>query len=91
MAVEYAFDPKLKATLGFMLTNINMNPDNMLPEAAELDARTICAGLYYEFRPNLDLNFALMKNIYGSEVRSDGIELGKKVFSLGFGIQYKFK
>jgi long-chain fatty acid transport protein len=90
-AVEYAFAPKLKATLGFMLTNINMNPDNMLPEGAELDAKTICGGIFYEVTPNLDLNFALMKNIYSSEVRSDGVELGKKVFSLGFGIQYKFK
>jgi long-chain fatty acid transport protein len=93
-AVEYAFAPKLKATLGFMLTDINMNPDDMLPEGAELDAKTICGGIFYEVTPNLDLNFALMKNIYSSEVTSmskGGVELGKKVFSFGFGLQYKFK
>lgn len=91
IAVEYAFNPKLKGSFGYMITDIKMDPDDMLPEAAELDANTFCAGIVYTFKPGLDLNFALMKNIYSSEVRSGGIELGKKVFSLGFGIQYKFK
>jgi len=90
MAIMYAFNPKLKGSFGYMITNISMSPDDMQPEAAELDAKTVCAGLYYEVRPDLDLNFALMRTFYESEVRSDGIELGKKVISFGFGIQYKF-
>ena len=90
MAFEYAFNPKLKGSLGYMHTIVNMDTDDMQPEAAELDAHTICAGFVYALMPGLDMNFALMKNIYNSEVRSDGIELDKKLFCLGFGIQYKF-
>ena len=90
MAFEYAFNPKLKGSLGYMHTIVNMDTDNMQPEAAELDAHTICAGFVYALMPGLDMNFALMKNIYNSEVRSNGIGLDKKLFCLGFGIQYKF-
>jgi len=90
IAVEYAFNPKLRGSLGYMYTNIKIDPDDMLPEAAELDANTLCGGLVYALRPGLYLNFALMKNIYSSEVRSNGIELGKELFNVGFGLQYKF-
>ncbi len=91
MAFEYTFNPKLKGSLGYMLTNISIGPDNMQPEAAELDANTFCAGLVYAYSPRLHLNFALMRNNYDSETRSDGIELGKEVTSLAFGLQYRFK
>lgn len=90
IAVEYAFNPKLRGSLGYMYTNIKMDPDDMLPEAAELDANTFAGGLVYTFKSGLDLNFAVMKNIYSSEVRSNGIELGKDLFNFGFGLQYKF-
>ena len=90
IAAEYAFSPKLKGSLGYMFTYIVMDPDNMQPEAAELDANTFCGGLVYAFSPSLDLTFALMKNVYSSEIRSDGIELSKDLFNLGFGLQYKF-
>jgi long-chain fatty acid transport protein len=90
IAFEYTFNPKLKGSLGYMLTNISIAPDNMLPEAPELDANTLCAGLVYSYSPDLRLNFALMRNDYHSEIRSDGIELGKDVTSLAFGLQYRF-
>jgi long-chain fatty acid transport protein len=90
VALEFVISPRLKGSLGYMYTNIKMDPDDMQPEAAELDANTFCGGLVYALRPGLDLNFALMKNIYSSEVRSDGIELGKDLFNIGFGLQYKF-
>jgi long-chain fatty acid transport protein len=91
IAFEYTFNTKLKGSLGYMLTNISIGPDNMLPEAPELDANTFCAGLVYAYSPRLHLNFALMRNNYDSEIRSDGIELGKEVTSLAFGLQYRFK
>ena len=74
-----------------MRTITDISPDHMQPEAAELDAHTFCTGFVYAFTPGLDLNFALMKNIYESELRSDGIELEKDLFCIGLGIQYKFK
>jgi long-chain fatty acid transport protein len=91
MAFEYTFNPKLKGSFGCLIMDINMSPDDMMPEAAELDARAVCAGLFYKLSPYLDLNFALTRTFYESEVRSDGIELGKDVTSLAFGLQYKFK
>jgi long-chain fatty acid transport protein len=91
MAIEYAFNPKLKGSFGYMIMDISMKPDNIQPEAPDLDAKVVCAGLFYKFKPYLDLNFALLRTFYESEVRSDGIELGKKIISFGLGIQYKFK
>jgi long-chain fatty acid transport protein len=90
VALEFVISPRLKGSLGYMYTNIKMDPDDMLPEA-ELDANTFCGGLVYAIKPGLDLNFALMKNIYNREVTSGGILLDKKLFNVGVGIQYKFK
>ncbi len=95
IAAEYVFSPKLRGSLGYMFTYIVMDPSNMQPEAAELDANTFCGGLVYAFRPGLDLTFALMKNIYSSEAYNNNvlgnIELSKDLFNLGFGLQYKFR
>lgn len=94
IAAEYVFSPKLRGSLGYMFTYIVMDPSNMQPEAAELDANTFCGGLVYALRPGLDLTFALMKNIYSSEAYNNSvlgnIELSKDLFNLGFGLQYKF-
>jgi long-chain fatty acid transport protein len=90
LAVEYAFNASLKGSLGYMRTIVNMDADNMQPEAAELDAHTICAGVAYAIRPGFDMNFAVMKNIYSPETRSDGIKLDKSLFSLAVGIEYRF-
>jgi len=74
-----------------MITNTTISPDDMLPEAAELDATTIAGGLAYEYKPGLILNFSLMNTFYKSERTSTGIDLNKKIAGLGLGIQYKFK
>jgi long-chain fatty acid transport protein len=90
IALEFIINPKLKGSLGYMYTNIKMDPDDMQPEAAELDANTFCGGIVYTFKTGLEVNLGVMKNIYSSEVRSNGIELGKDLFNIGFGFQYKF-
>ena len=91
VALEYIFNTKLKGSLGFMTTNTSISPDDMTPEAAELDANTVCGGIVYAFSPNLELNLALMETFYDSEITYAGIELNKDVIGLGCGIQYKFK
>lgn len=90
IALEFVINPKLKGSLGYMYTNITMNPDNMQPEAAELDANTFCGGIVYTFKTGLELNLGVMKNIYNREVTSGGILLDKKLFNIGLGFQYKF-
>lgn len=91
VALTYTFNPKLKGSLGYMYTETDIDPDDMLPEAPELDAQTVCAGLLYEAVPGLNLNFALMHTFYDEATRSDGIVLDKDITGIGFGIQYKFK
>jgi len=91
VALTYTFNPKLKGSLGYMYTVTSIDPDDMLPEAPELDAQTVCAGILYEVSPDLNLNFALMNTFYDKETRSDGIILDKNITGFGFGIQYKFK
>ena len=90
IALEFIINPKLKGSLGYMYTNIKMDPDDMLPEAAELDANTFCGGIVYTFKTGLELNLGVMKNIYNREVTSGGILLDKKLFNIGLGFQYKF-
>lgn len=90
IALEYAFSSKLKGSVGYMYTQTGIDPDDMLPEAPELDAQTVCGGVVYEAIPGLNLNFALMNTFYKSETRSDGIKLDKDITGFGFGIQYKF-
>jgi long-chain fatty acid transport protein len=90
IALEFVINPKLKGSLGYMYTNITMDPDDMQPEAAELDANTFCGGIVYTFKTGLELNLGVMKNIYNREVTSGGILLDKKLFNIGLGLQYKF-
>jgi len=90
ISVEYAFTPKIKASLGYMLTNTGIDADHMLPEAPELDANTICGGIAWEAMDNLTLNFALMETLYDSETTSTGVKLEKNIIGFGFGVQYKF-
>jgi long-chain fatty acid transport protein len=90
IALEFVISPKLKGSLGYMYTNITMDPDDMQPEAAELDANTFCGGIVYTFKTGLELNLGVMKNIYNREVTSGGILLDKKLFNIGLGLQYKF-
>jgi len=90
IALTYSFNPKLKGSLGYMYTDCDIDPDDMLPEAPELDAQTVCAGILYEVTPALSLNFALMNTFYDKETRTDGTILDKNITGLGFGIQYKF-
>lgn len=91
VALTYTFSPKLKGSVGYMLTNTGISPDEMLPEAPELDAQTVCGGLLYEVIPDLNLNFALMHSFYEKETTSSGIVYEKAITGFGFGIQYKFK
>jgi len=91
----YAVKDNLEASIGFLYTDTGINPQNMLPEAPELDAKTIGAGIAWSPRNNLALNFALGNVFYDSDGFTDpatGIRVNyeKNNFFLAFGIQYKF-
>ena len=91
IALTYTFSPQLKGSVGYMLTDTGINPDDMLPEAPELDAQTVCGGILYEVIPGLNLNFAVQHTFYEDGTTSSGIVYEKAITGFGFGIQYKFK
>ena len=95
IAVEYAFTETLKASLGFLWTDTGVDANDMVPEAPELDARSICVGIAWKAKPNLELNVGIGKVNYLSETTSPtatykNVEYSKGVTYMGFGIQYKF-
>jgi len=91
IALEYTFNPQLKGSVGYLYTETGIDPDNMLPEAPELDAHSFSVGLGYEAIPGLNLNLGLNRTFYLDEKTSSGIEYAKEVLLIAFGIQYKFK
>ncbi|UCD87290.1 MAG: outer membrane protein transport protein [Desulfobacterales bacterium] len=96
IALEYAFTPKFKASLGYMYTETEMDADDMLAAAPELDAQSVAAGLAYEVMPGLHVNVGVIQTFYDEETTTPnavfptGIELEKEVTLVALGIQYKF-
>jgi long-chain fatty acid transport protein len=95
IALEYTFNPKLKGSIGYLHTDTGMDAENMLPEAPQLNADTIGAGVAYEAIPGMMLNFSLGNAFYKSDsfvIPTTGttIEYEKNNFFMAFGIQYKF-
>jgi long-chain fatty acid transport protein len=90
LALEYAFNPKLRASLGYMYTETEIDADDMLYSAPELDAHTIAGGVAYEAMPGLNLNFGILKTFYQDEKTSSDVKLEKDVIIVALGVQYKF-
>jgi long-chain fatty acid transport protein len=90
IACEYTFNPKWKASVGYMYTFVGINPDNMSIESPELDASTIAGGLAFNPTPNWGFNLGVLKTFYKDATTSSGIEFEKDVVIVSLGVQYKF-
>jgi len=93
LGAEYAFSPALKASLGYMMTKCSIKPEEMLSEAAELDANSIAAGVAWNPIEKLTLNFGILKVFYDSETKTTAAgsaELDKDVLAFAIGAQYRF-
>jgi long-chain fatty acid transport protein len=90
IACEYTFTPKWKASVGYMYTDVGIEPDNMSIETPELDATTIAAGVAFKPTPNWDFNLGILESFYKDETTSTGIKLEKEVVIIAIGVQYKF-
>jgi len=97
IAFEYIFNEKIKASLGYMYTEVGIKPEDILPESPQLNASTVGAGFAFKASPALDFNFAVGKVFYKDDSYiniSSGvplaIEYDKDIIFLAFGIQYKF-
>jgi long-chain fatty acid transport protein len=96
--VEYIFNPQWKVSLGYLHTDIRgMKPDELLPEAAELDANTIGLGLVWSPLERLSVTLSGLKVWYDSEKKEvtngrgpAGTELEKDVWGVALGLQYRF-
>jgi long-chain fatty acid transport protein len=90
IALEYTFNPKWKASVGYMYTDVGIDPDNMSIETPELDATTIAGGVAFKPAPNWDFNLGILESFYKDETTSTGIKLEKEVVIIAIGVQYKF-
>jgi len=90
IACEYTFNPKWKASVGYMYTDVGIEPDNMSIETPELDASTIAAGVAFKPTPSWDLNLGILKTFYDDATTTSGIKYEKDVVIIALGIQYKF-
>ena len=90
IAFEYTFNPKWKASVGYMYTDVGIEPDNMSIETPELDASTIAGGFAFKPTPNWDLNLGILKTFYDDATTTSGIYYEKDVVIIALGVQYKF-
>jgi long-chain fatty acid transport protein len=90
IACEYTFNPKWKASVGYMWTDVGIDPDNMSVETPELDAATVAGGVAFKPSPQWDLNLGILKTFYGDATTSTGIFYEKDVIIMALGVQYKF-
>jgi len=90
IAVEHAFTPQLKGSLGYMYTSVGIDPDDMSVNAPELDAHSVAGGFKWEAVPGLDINLGVLKTFYQDETTSAGVKLEKDVIIVALGVQYKF-
>lgn len=100
-SLTYAFSPKWRASIGYLHTDIEgMNPEDMLPEAPELDAQTIGVGAVYSPTPALDITLGYTHVNY-DEVTTDaasqvlqrapaGTEYDKEVRAISAGVSYRW-
>lgn len=93
--VAYAFNEKLKGSLGYLFTETGIEAANMLPESPELDAQTIGGGIAYMALPGMTLNFSIGNAFYQnasfvSNYTGGSVEYDKNNFFFAFGVEYKF-
>ena len=95
ITLEYTFNDRLLGSIGYLYTELGMEPENMLPENPELDANTIGAGIAYAFTEKFHGNFSIGNSFYEedsfvSQATGATIEYKKNVFFLALGLEYRF-
>jgi len=95
IGLMYGFSETLEASVGFLYTETGVDPEHMTPEAPELNAKTIGAGVAWTPVDNLIVNFALGNAFYDKDSFTDDatdtkVEYEKNNLFVGFGLQYKF-
>ena len=93
IALEYVFNEKLKASIGYMHTELGLNPEDMLPENPELDANTIGAGIAYAITEQFHTNISVGNSFYEDDAFALpplNVEYKKNIFFMALGLEYRF-
>lgn len=99
VALEYAFTPELKGSMGYMYTNIGLKSQHAkdiyanLPENPNLDAHTIGLGSAYQYSDNLAFNAGIGGAFYVDDditTPVGDVDYEKTIYFLALGFQYKF-
>lgn len=98
LSLTYTFSPQWRASIGYMRTEIDgMNGSDLLPEAPELDAKTIGMGAVYSPTDRLDITFGYGKVNYDTVTADStsnrspaGSDLAKDIWVLCLGAQYRW-
>lgn len=95
----YTFNPQLRASIGYLLTNIKgMEKVSLLTEAPELDASTIAGGIVYSPTDRLeislgytDVNYQSVKTTDPTSPRAPALtKLEKDAWAVSLGLQYRW-
>jgi long-chain fatty acid transport protein len=97
-SLEYTVNPEWKVSLGYMITDIKgMEPEQLMPVAPELDARTYAAGAAYSpsdhWRYSFGYTFVDYASVTTSATGSNspaGTTLAKDTWALSIGVQYRW-
>jgi long-chain fatty acid transport protein len=98
LALEYVFNDKIMASIGYMHTETGIDPEDMKPENPELDANTFAGGLAYAYNQKFHVNLAVgyssyedddfvSKKIPNTDIK---IEYEKDVTFYALGLEYRF-
>ena len=64
IAFEYTFNPKWKASVGYMYTDVGIDPDNMSIETRNWMPPPLPLVVAFKPAPNWDLNFGILESFY---------------------------
>jgi long-chain fatty acid transport protein len=95
ITLEYRFNEKILGSIGYLYTELGMDPEFMQPENPELDANTLGAGIAYAFNEKFHTNFSIGNSFYEddafvSSATGAKVEYKKNVFFLALGLEYRF-
>lgn len=92
ISAEYTFNPQWKASVGYLMTELNVSDNQQInePEEPKLDANTIAGGLVWSPIPDLALTLGGAYVMYDEVKDDNGIEYDKSVWSTSVGVQYRF-
>ncbi|WP_419660234.1 membrane protein, predicted to be involved in aromatic hydrocarbon degradation [Desulfosarcina variabilis str. Montpellier] len=89
---EYTFNPRWKASLGYMLTRVDLDDDEQIsePEEPKLGAHAVAAGAVWSPTQRWAITLGGAYIMYDGVEDSQGREYDKTIWNVSLGLQYKF-